>query len=478
MGHGWWKQIMMPDALSPEEITHARKERMAGWGIVLIVIDSLRADALHCYGSEDTVAHNIENLAADGVLFEQAIAQGHATLTAVPTIMSGTYPSMYGGFERLAAKRPSLARTLSALGFQTAAFLPNPYLSEARGYGIGFDHFDECVPRTSRDSKSVTGLLRRALNRLGGRWGVGIECPPYLNAARVTERAVDWLRGTSGPFFLWLQYMDVHMPYNLERCALLLPRGTGQRPYEYGFWRRCVQDASQVTKHELMIAQHLYRDGLAFVDRQIGMLKDVLQDLGRLEETKFLITSDHGEGFGERGWFGHQNYLYEESIHVPLILTPRDAGLPKRISTQVRHLDLAPTLIDFVGGAPPPEMQGVSLIPLLAGAAPDEVLPAISQTSPRNEWRIALRQPPWKLIWQLNPETMVTINVELYHLGNDPDEQTDMANHYPDQVTSMQERLWEHILHLDLEGYREQMVSESDPSVMERLRALGYLGDS
>ncbi|MBN1584550.1 MAG: sulfatase, partial [Anaerolineae bacterium] len=448
--------------------------QMRDHSIVLIVVDCLRADQLRCYGADGTVAPNIERLAGQGVLFEQAIAQGHATWTTMPTILSGTYPSMYGGHERFSKKRPRLATILKTLGFQTAAFAPNPYLSEARGYRAGFDHFDECIPKLSRRRNSAASLLVRGFNQLFGRWGLGIECPPYLDAKRVTERAADWLRGINGHFFLWLHYMDVHMPYDLDRCALLLPGGKGRRPYEYGFWRRYVRSPAHVTQKELAVARQLYRDGLASVDRQIGFLLDVLRDLGHLEQTSVVVTADHGEAFGEHGTCGHQAYLYEESIHVPLIVAPRGAVQPQRISAQVRHLDLAPTLIEWAGGVPPREMQGVSLLPSLEGAPQTESLPAISQTSPRNEWRLSLRQPPWKFIWHLDLETMLTLGIELYHLVKDPGERNNVANQYPEQAARMQSRLKEHIANLDLKGHGEPFVEGTDPAVLERLRALGY----
>ena len=443
--------------------------------IILIIVDSLRADQLRCYGADETVAPNIERLAGEGVLFEQAIAQGHATWTTMPTILSGAYPSMYGGHERFSEERPRLAAILKAIGFRTAAFAPNPYLSETRGYRAGFDHFDECVPRPSRRRNSAASLLVRGVNRLFGRWGLGIECPPYLDAKRVTERAAEWLRGIDGHFFLWLHYMDVHMPYNLDRCALLLPGGKGQRPYEYGFWRRFVRSPTQVTQKELAVAKQLYRDGLASVDRQIGFLLGVIRDLGHLEQTSVVVTADHGEAFGEHGTFGHQDYLYEESIHVPLIVAPRGGSQPHRISAQVRHLDLAPTLIEWAGHVPPPEMQGVSLLPSLEGTPQTESLPAISQTSPRNEWRLSLRQPPWKVIWHLDLETMLTLGIELYHLAKDPGERNNVADQYPERAAHMQSMLKEHIANLDFSDRYDSEPEDLDPVVLDRLQALGYV---
>jgi arylsulfatase A-like enzyme len=443
--------------------------------LVLIVIDSLRTDQLHCYGAPDRIAPSLEELAARGVVFEQAITQGHATLTAMPALLSGCYPSQCGGFEMYTDQRPRLAAELKSLGYQAAAFVPNPYLTTASGYATGFDLFDECLRRSSRRAADVWNLLVRAINRLFGRWGIGIECPPSMDGRTITERAIQWVRRTEAPFFLWLHFMDAHMPYNLQRCSFLLPNGRGQRPYAYGFWRRCVRNPEGISQEELAILKGLYRAGITFVDGTIGRLCRALEKLGQLSSTTFVITADHGEEFVEHGLYGHRNHLYEESIHVPLIFAPATESSGRRVDAQVRLLDVAPTLIDLVGGTPPQAMQGVSLIPLMEGKGSDEHLLAISQTSPKREWRLSLRQPPWKLICQVDTGTLAIHHVELYHLGDDPAEQHNVAERFPEQAASMQGKLREHISGLDPATSVE--AREVDPEVLERLKGLGYVDD-
>lgn len=448
---------------------------MSSRNVVLVVIDSLRTDPLQCYGAQDRIAPTIEELAARGCVFEQAITQGHATRTAMPALLSGCYPSACGGFETYSDQRPRLAGELKSLGYQTAAFVPNPYLVEANGYRAGFDHYDECLPRSSRCAAAVTNLLARGVNRLLGRWGIGIECPPYLDARTITERAVRWLGRTKAPFFLWLHYMDVHMPYGLQRCALLLPKGRGQRPYGYGFWRRCVRDPEAISPREVTLLKGLYRAGIAFVDEAIGRLCRALERFGQLDATTFVITADHGEEFVEHGLYGHRYHLYEESIHVPLIFAPAAVGPGCRVPAQVRLLDVASTLVELAGGTPLPSMQGVSLVPFLEGRRMEEALPAISQTSPRKEWQLSLREPPWKLIWRVDPRTLQSHRLELYHLGGDPAERSNVADLHPERTAEMQGRLREHIAGLDLDEFAE--AEAVDPAVLERLRALGYVDE-
>jgi arylsulfatase A-like enzyme len=314
------------------------------------------------------------------------------------------------------------------------------------------------------------------MNRLLGRWGIGIECPPYLDAKSLTEQAIRWLEQVPGPFFLWIQYMDVHIPYNLQDCAALLPKALGQRPYEYGFWQRAMRNPEQLTQRDLALAQRLYSGGIAFVDRQIDHLCHALSNIGHLEQTTFVVTADHGEEFCEHGLFGHRSHLYEESIHVPLIISPVDTVDRPRFPRQVRHLDLAPTLIELAGGTPPPEMQGASLISSLEGEKEAKDLPAISQTHP-SHYHISLREPPWKMIWRVNPNTLRSHNVELYHLDDDPAEKNDLSEQLPERVASMQNKLKKHISQLDFAQPNAEATEEFDTRVRERLVALGYLTD-
>lgn len=451
---------------------------MTSRNLILIVADCLRTDRLGCYGAPRSSAPTIDRLAAEGVLFEQAVAMGFHTLTTMAAVITGCYPSTYGGYASLTSERPRLPSELQTLGYQTAAFAPNPYLSEARGYSLGFDHFDECVPKITPRSTTWQGWTVRGFNRLLKRWGIGIECPPYLNARLLTQRALQWLARVGEPYFLWLHYMDAHTPYNLQRCSLALPGGRGQRPYRYGFWKHLWKETDRVTEEELVLAQHLYESGIQNIDGQIAYLMRALDDLGQLDRTTLMILSDHGEAFKEHGAFGHSNYLYDEIIRIPLIVSPADStGAGHRVMGQVRQLDLAPTLIELAGGSPPASMEGVSLVPSLRGEDLGESLPAISQTNPKKQWLVSLREPPWKLIWRVDPGTMQSHRIELYHLGEDPEERNDVAALYPDKATAMQNRLAEHIEKLDLQDFAAPTIEGVDPVVLGRLQALGYLDD-
>jgi arylsulfatase A-like enzyme len=272
--------------------------------------------------------------------------------------------------------------------------------------------------------------------------------------------------------------MDAHTPYNLKRCSLLLPGGRGQRPYPYGFWKRLRLETSTVTENELRLAQRLYADALTSIDAEIHLLIRALRAAGQWEDTILVVTADHGEEFMEHGAFGHSKNLYEETIHVPLLIVQGGGGLEhQRISAQVRQIDIAPTLIELAGGSVPAAVEGVSLLPCLRGETLPGPLRAFSQTNPAKNWLVSLRDPPWKLIWRVDPGTLESHCLELYHLWEDPGERHNLADRWPERVAEMRARLREHIERLDLADYEAPAPEEMDPVVLARLQALGYVDE-
>lgn len=444
--------------------------------LALIVIDCLRPDRLSCYGAAESAAPAIDAMAHSGTVFDQAIAMGFHTLSTMSAVISGCYPSTYGGFRYLSQRRPRLPVALKKLSYQTAAFVPNPYLYEERGYRLGFDHFDECWPVVSRRGTNPPSLLARGVNRLLRPLGIYLECPPYLDAASVTDRAIAWLERVEEPFFLWVHYMDAHTPYFLPSCKFLLPGGRGQRPYDGEFWKRLRLHPNEVTEADLALAQQLYDQGIRFVDAQIARLRQTLAQLGHLAATTFVLTADHGEMFYEHGAFGHSAGLHEELVHVPLAVTPSPDGWPRRFAPQIRQLDLAPTLIALAGGEAPSAMQGVDLSPALTRNVSLE-LPAISQTNPRQKWLVSLREPPWKLVWRVDPHTLKDHRSELYHLDDDPAEKVNLAEEEPQRVAQMKTQLRQHIRSLDFSDLPDAPGNRVDPEIASRLRALGYVDD-
>ncbi len=285
----------------------------AGRNLVLITIDTLRADHLGCYGDERARTPNIDALARDGIRFEQAISAVPITLPSHVTLMTGLDPPSHGvrsnGSFRLGPQHPTLAESLRARGYATSAVVAAFVLDARYGLNRGFDHYDDEIVAQSVTSHSGSFHARRA--------------------DVVTAAATTWLKGhldvDRRPFFLWAHYYDPHVPYS---PPAELAAAFRDRPY----------------------------DGeIAFVDAQIGVLLSWLRARGVLDDTLVVVTSDHGEGLGEHGEPTHMDLIYDSTLRVPLILSnPRLLRGIGVVDDRVAGLvDVLPTVLGLLGIDPP-----------------------------------------------------------------------------------------------------------------------------
>ena len=294
--------------------------RTADRNVVLVTIDTLRADALSAYGGPAQTP-NLDRLAQHGARFTFAHAHTVVTLPSHTTILSGLLPPEHGvrdnGGFRVKAGTPTLATRLKAAGFSTGAFVGGFPLTKRFGLTPGFDVYDDQMPE-------MRGAVDTSMS----------ERP----ASQVVSRATDWIGRQRTKFFAWVHVYDPHSPY--------LP----PQPY-----------ATQY-------AQQPYFGEVAYVDHELGALFDLLATLPR--DTLVIVTADHGESLGEHGELTHGMFAYEGTLHVPLILadieaagasaTPGTKGLV--IGSPVRHVDLAPTVLDAVGMAADAALPGRSLL--------------------------------------------------------------------------------------------------------------------
>jgi arylsulfatase A-like enzyme len=193
--------------------------------VILLTIDTLRADILGCYGRRPSLSPNLDQLAASGIRFEQAITGGSWTQAAFPVMLTSSHAAMYGGcLGRLAPERPSPIESLATHGYTTGGFSTNLHLSRATGYDRGFQHFSELMPKDVdprlRRIKGGQRLLRNSLTHsVLGPMGVSMRpARLYSSAAEVTDQVCDWIAQVEGPFFAWAHYMDMHWPYHLEEA--------------------------------------------------------------------------------------------------------------------------------------------------------------------------------------------------------------------------------------------------------------------
>ena len=390
--------------------------------ILLITIDTLRADRVGAYGY--TAAHTpaLDRLAAEGVRFADATAHAVLTLPSHAAILTGRYPAAYGirlnGMGALPPEATTLAERLKSAGYRTGAVVASAVLGEAYGLDQGFDEYDDRIAVQASDTVALADLQRPA--------------------DQVTAAARKWIAGQKGSWFLWAHYYDPHLPYAAPAKYAALAAG---RPY----------------------------DGeVAFVDSEIAAL---LGSVDR-QRTIVVVTADHGEALGEHGEPDHGFFLYDATLSVPLIIA--GPGIkPRVVSEQVRHVDLPATIVDLAGlaNARIAGEDGESLSPLVKGGSRQEVPLSIAESwYPRlhfgwSELRSA-RQGDWKFVAAPKPE--------LYDLRNDRGETKNVAagkSEVGGRLAAELARVTERF-----KQARPARNEQPDPATIQRLQSLGYLG--
>lgn len=432
-------------------------------GLVLVVVDTLRADGLSAYGNPRPTSPAIDSLAEGGAVFERALSHAPWTYPGFVGLLSGSYPS-----PRVLAADRSLARSLVEplrdAGIATAAFTEGAYVSRRFGMDRGFDHFVE-----------EEGPVH--LQRPDEHAGQG-------SAERTFGAAIDWLRASGDRrFFVMIHTYEVHIPYRHRDYAESLPPGSLGPTYEHPTALEVRRGTRPVGATELAYVRALYDGGVRSVDRQVERLLAALRETGLADRTVIALTSDHGEDLGDRdprflGWHGHR--LFDEVLHVPLILhDPRFRWPVRRVGAQVRLVDVMPTLLELARVPAPPDLDGRSLVPLLLGrergdreALLDYVkLPDWEKLRPHetglSEGRMKLISGP--------PSGGRGRAFELYDLEEDPGERRNLAEARYAERERLLQRLRALRGGVQREGESPVAVDPGVPDELrERLRALGY----
>jgi len=419
--------------------------------IILISIDCLRADHLGCHGYSRPTSAAIDALAADGVLFENAVAPAPWTLPSHITLLTSLYSRTHqatGGGRRVAPGTPTLASLLKAAGYRTHAVVSGPYLQRRYGYAEGFDIYDDDL---------LLGPYRRNA----------------VNSPDVNERAIRALDGPR-PFFLFLHYWDVHHdyapppPFDTRFDPDYPPAPDGSRYIPFG------RINEHISPRDLRHVIALYDGEIAWVDEHVGRLVAELKHRALYDNTIIVLTADHGEGFYEHGQKGHEHTLYEELLHVPLIVRAPGLTPGRRIATRVQNMDVMPTLLEAVGAPVPSTVQGRSLWAGLRGA-PLEDRPVFAETTRARRSRGDRRCEAWcvydgpfKLIVYANDQHPP----ELFDLRADPAEKHNLYGSGPTAALRAKLEEW-------LERTPVGNVTRHeglDPATRQQLKALGYLG--
>jgi arylsulfatase A-like enzyme len=387
--------------------------------VVLIVVDTLRADHLGTYGYDRGTTPRIDALAGGGTVFDAAWSAAPWTLPSVMSMMTSRYASSHrveNDGLKLGAEIPTLAETLKRSGYSTGAFVSHVYVSATYGFNRGFDTFDDF-----------------GLSKPGYRLEAGME----PTADRVTDGALGWMkRQGRRPVFLFLHYFDPHWPYDPPaRFRGLYPddyRGPLDASYDSISKFQDPRTALPEDYRRFLIDR--YDGEIRFVDEQIGRLLDGIVAAGRGGRTWVVLTADHGEEFKDHGSMGHGRRLYEEVIRVPLIVArPPAAGKANRVTSPVSGIDLLPTVTALAAVEPPAGIQGASFKDRLqgqtAGSRSDPAdRPVVCETMRLNSHMKAVRRGPLKLI-----QSMDENRTEMYDLASDPGERKDLSTSRPDE---------------------------------------------
>jgi arylsulfatase A-like enzyme len=447
--------------------------------VLLITVDSLRADHLGCYGYERETSPAIDSLAGSAHRFTNAFAHARATRASFPSILTSTYAHMYGGFERLADERTVVSEPLERAGYRTGGFHSNPFLSRGFGYERGFDTFydsqsdptavsrlREWVKQNLDNDGRLFGLLSTAFNATERRAGLEIGSS-YVSADDLTDRAIEWIDETppsADRNFLWIHYMDVHHPYvPPERYQRRFRSSPIDDRQSIRLRRKMLQEPAEITSEELRSIVDLYDAEIGFVDDEVGRL--IRHATDAWNETAVFLTADHGEEFREHGAFSHGTF-HEEGIHVPLVI---DAGGTGGTHGElVGLLDLAPTILDYADVGIPETYLGDSLRPLLAGDGAWRRDRLVGETGydDEGEPRLYYRDDRWKFIVDEEGEA-------LYDLDADPGEETNVLGDHPDVAARIRGILADHRARVE-ETDRELGGVEVTDDIENRLRALGY----
>jgi len=403
--------------------------------VILITLDTVRADRMGFLGSKKGLTPHLDALASQGVVFERAYSQAPITPASHASILSGTYPQYHGlrNFgDRLPPGVPFLPEVLHAQGYKTGAFVGSIILDPKNGFASGFERgFDVYNAGFHRQKK---GERREASMQRRGE----------VTLAQVLEWLGQQNQQKDAPFFLWFHLWDAHDPYNPPE------------PFRSRF------------------PNAPYNAGIAYVDETVGKLLDYLRSHGLYDNSLIAVAADHGESLGDHGELTHSIFLYDATIHVPLLFKlPGNRLAGQRVNAVASLVDLAPTVLDGLGQSPPTTMQGHSLLPLVGNPNPED-RPSLA-TGDHSE-----RSFGWSALVSLRVGSRLYVQApspELYNLASDPGAKTNLfpqsratAARFAIQLDNLVKKI--------STGAPQALQDGLDEKSREKLSALGYMAST
>lgn len=432
-------------------LPRVRPRRLETKNVLLISLDTLRADHLGFMGYGRDTSPNLDRLAGSSVVFNRCFSQAPWTTPSHFSILTGTLPATHRAVAPFWAETrtwnaavPHLAEMLREAGYLTGAFTTRGAVSPAFGFFAGHDFYNETTEQGGTDVEEI-----------------------FAKAAGWIEQHAD------RSFYLFLHTYEPHWP----------------------FIDRHFVDAEGIAADDPAFEVALYDGDIRRADLHLGKVLDALERAGLRDETLIVVTSDHGEEFAALSsreiasptYFGHGHTLYDDLLHVPLVIAGMEdgagAGRTARVDAQVRSIDILPTLLDALGLAAAGSVEGVSLLPWISGERADD-LPSLSGAPTYGTERVGLRDGGWKYIRRLSyghlahsPGHPLTPPHELYDLGADPGETRNLAKERPEMLETLGRRL--DALQPEAAsvegGHPDGPPDGPDAALRESLRSLGYI---
>ncbi|MBW2269255.1 MAG: sulfatase [Deltaproteobacteria bacterium] len=408
--------LQLPPELVPVESLQVPAGTLTGRNLLLVTLDTTRADRLGLYGNASAQTPTLDRLGREGVVFSRAVATASSTLPTHASMLTGLYPHRHGAPANavfvLDPDVPTLGEVLAERGYRTAAFISASTIDAQFGLSRGFDHYDD-----------VSSALAR------------YEILSERRADETTDRAIAWLeRPGARPWFVWVHYFDPHAVY-----APPEPHATGH-----------------------LLA---YDGEIAFVDAQLARLLEAARAASS-RDPLVVVAADHGEALGEHGEQTHSYLVQEATLQIPLILHAGDA-LPggRRIDARASQVDLMPTVLALLGIESPTGLDGVDWT-----HSPEPDRPVLAETI---EGRALYGWSRLSALYQGEAKLVTGSRAALYDLGRDPTERQDLADAKPAEVVELERRL------LEIRGGEGGMLAPA-PGVLaddtiQRLAALGYV---
>ena len=491
--------------------------------ILLIVLDTVRAQQLSCYGHTGSTTPRIDQIAEEGVRYHNAISPSPWTLPAHASLFTATFPSKHGAHELhkyLDLRLPTLAEFLTNRGYQTIGLSNNSWISNTFGLARGFDTFVKIwqIAQTESDvtNRAVSAhedmqhlraadVMERILdgnpmkNLINGIYARFLWRRYDKGARRINSEMRRWLtkkRSHTRPFFMFANYLEAHLKYRppAPYDKMYLPPGctvqsagkVSQDAWSY------ISRTKEMSANDFQILTALYDGEVTYLDGRIGEIYDLLHDVGLLDDTVLIITSDHGENIGDHGLMDHQYCLYDTLLRVPLIIRyPRLFPAGEQVFGQVQLVDVFPTVMDILNTAGETfrqEMQGETLLPdrlddrqrkfaVAEYLGPQPNIKLLRQRVPGADGRIQMYD---RSLACIRVEDFKYIQAsdgcdELFDIRIDPSEAVNLI--------SSKEQVWRR-MRRELAAWQEQTgpayqageLLSVDRATRSRLEALGYLG--